>query len=301
MIRPVIIAGATASGKSELALRVAERDGGCVINADAMQVYDCWRILTARPGPADLARAPHRLYGHISCARGYSAGAWLRDLAPVLEDLRARGVRPIIVGGAGLYLTAATVGLAEIPAISAEVRARSDQLIRAGRLDVLSSQLARIDPETHAGIDRDNPMRVQRAWDVVTATHRGLADWRRERTAPLLDLAASIAIVISPEQSFLNKMIEERFRQMLEHGALDECRAFIAGFPAQTPGARALGARELIGHLQGRTSLDAAAEAAVTATRQYARRQRKWFRGRMADWRWIDPGQGDPLRAIPRR
>ena len=135
--RPVLIAGATASGKSALALRLAERDGGCVINADAAQVYACWRVLTARPGPDDLARAPHALYGHVSCATRYSVGAWLRDATAAIDDARARGLRPIVVGGTGLYLGSLTDGLADIPAIPPEVRRRSEAMLRDGELDRL--------------------------------------------------------------------------------------------------------------------------------------------------------------------
>ena len=129
----MLIAGPTASGKSALALALAERHGGCVINADALQVYACWRVLTARPGDAELARAPHMLYGHVGCDVRYSVGAWLRDVAAALADARRRGLRPIVVGGTGLYLGALTEGLADIPPIPPEIRARSEALLGAGR------------------------------------------------------------------------------------------------------------------------------------------------------------------------
>ena len=223
--RPVLIAGPTASGKSTVALRLAERDDGCVINADAAQVYACWRVLTARPAEDEIARAPHRLYGHVSCATRYSVGAWLRDVAGALEAVRELGLRPIIVGGTGLYLTALVEGLAEIPEISAEVRARSRALLEAGETDVFLRELERGDPETFALIDRRNPMRLQRAWEVLAETGRGMSAWHRATAAP--HLAGAERVLIMPEKPFTDKAIEARFRKMLEDGALDECRAFL--------------------------------------------------------------------------
>lgn len=294
LIRPLVIAGPTASGKSELALRIAERDGGTVINADALQVYSCWRVLSARPDPAELARAPHALYGHIPPELRYSVGAWLRDLAPLLADLTAVGRRPIIVGGTGLYLSALFDGLAEIPEIPPEIRAASTATLAEGRLDALLADLARGDPSTFARIDRANPMRVQRAWEVLTATGRGLGDWHRARAAPLLRATDCDRIVLSPEIRFLNNRIETRFNAMVESGALAEAAAFRAlGLPPDLPSARALGAADLIAHLDGRLDLQAAVAAAITATRQFAKRQRSWFRNRMADWRWLDPAGVD--------
>ncbi len=288
--RPVIIAGPTASGKSALALDIAERDGGCVINADALQVYDCWRVLSARPSDAELARAPHRLYGHVGSETRYSVGQWLRDMAEVLDETAQRGWRPVIVGGTGLYLSALTEGLAEIPAIPQEVRGRSEEMLRGGGIEAMRAVLAREDPQTHARIDLANPMRVQRAWEVLTATGRGLAAWQAGGARPVLPGADAIRILIMPETSILNKSIERRFHAMIEEGALDEVRAVLAaGWHPERPSSRALGARELVAHLRGEMTLDAAVAAAVTATRQFAKRQRTWFRGRMADWTWVDP------------
>jgi tRNA dimethylallyltransferase len=288
--RPVIIAGPTASGKSALALEIAERDGGCAINADALQVYDCWRVLSARPSDADLARAPHRLYGHVAPETRYSVGQWLRDMAEVLDETARRGWRPVIVGGTGLYLSALTEGLAEIPAIPQEVRRQSEELLRGGGIEAMRATLAREDPETNARIDLANPMRVQRAWEVLIGTGRGLAEWHAAGARPLLPGADAIRIVLMPETAILNLNIERRFHVMLEEGALDEVRAVLAtGWHPERPSSRALGARELVAHLRGEMTLDAAAAAAVTATRQFAKRQRTWFRGRMEDWIWVDP------------
>ena len=296
--RPVLIAGPTASGKSAVALRLAERDVGCVINADAAQVYACWRVLTARPAEDEIARAPHRLYGHVSCATRYSVGAWLRDVSGAIEAARELGLRPIIVGGTGLYLTALVEGLSQIPEISAAVRARSQALLDSGETDVFLRELERGDPETFARMDRRNPMRLQRAWEVLTETGRGLAAWHKSTAAPLVTDADRILIM--PEKSFSNSAIESRFRMMLKEGALDECRAFLnLSLDRSLPAGRVIGAAPLIEHVAGERSLENAVALAVTATRQFAKRQRTWFRRRMSDWKRLDPGAGDPLGQIP--
>ncbi|MER2510132.1 MAG: tRNA (adenosine(37)-N6)-dimethylallyltransferase MiaA [Amaricoccus sp.] len=300
-LAPVIIAGPTASGKSALALRVAERDGGVVLNADALQVYSCWQVLSARPDPEDLARAPHALYGHVACTEIYSVGAWLRDLAPLLADLARQRRRAIIVGGTGLYLSALTSGLAEIPTIAPEVRTRSEAILRHDGPEALIADLARLDPITLARIDRANPMRVQRAWEVVTATGRGMIDWQSARATPLIDPDSAVRVVLQPDISRLNNNITNRFHKMVAGGALEECAAFRdGGFDLSLPSARALGARELMAFLDGALPLDTAVDQAVTATRQFAKRQRTWFRNRMADWTWIDPADADAVVKIPR-
>lgn len=278
---PVLIAGPTASGKSALAMELAARDGRIIANADALQVYGNWRVLTARPSGADEAALPHALYGHIGRADPYSVGDWLRDLAPLLQ-------RPVvIVGGTGLYFSALTEGLALIPPIPADIRARADALRLGGGLPAL---LAGIDAETQARIDRRNPMRVQRAYEVQQATGRGLAAWQRETGPAALPRAGAEALVLRPDVAALDARITQRFARMIAEGALDEARAEEPHFDPAMPSAKAIGAAELIAHLRGQTSLDAAVSAAILATRQYAKRQRTWFRSRMADWTWVPAG-----------
>lgn len=284
-LRPVLIAGPTASGKSLLALEIARRDGGCVINADALQVYDCWRVLTARPDDADLARAPHRLYGHVTASERYSVGDWLRDAAAVLADCARLRLRPIFVGGTGLYFEALTSGLAPVPPVPPELRVRSEAILRTEGLAALVAELARSDPETLAGIDRRNPRRVQRAWEVHAATGRGLAAHQAASASPLIAAAECGRVVILPEKGITNNFIEARLRRMIEKGALEECARFrAAGFAADLPAARALGAPELMAHLDGALTLEAATAAAATATARYAKRQRTWIRNRMKNW-----------------
>ncbi len=297
--RPVLIGGPTASGKSALALAIAERDSGVVINADALQVYARWQVLTARPGPDELARMPHALYGHVAGSR-YSVGDWLRDAAVALAEARRAGMRPVFVGGTGLYLTALTDGLSPIPAVPAEVRDRADRAVADGRIGMLGDELARKDPETWAVIDRRNPARVQRAWEVLEATGRGLAAWRKIKEPPLIRRQDAVAIIMSPAPEVLDRQIAARFRAMIERGALAEARAALeTGWEPKSPASRAIGAAELIAHLEGKMSLEAAAEAAALATRRFAKRQRTWFRNRMADWAWHAPEPGAAAALLP--
>jgi tRNA dimethylallyltransferase len=296
---PVLIAGPTASGKSAIALALAERDDGIVVNADALQVYECWRVLSARPDAAALARAPHALYGHVPAEVAYSVGAWLREVAGALNAARARGQRPIVVGGTGLYLSALTEGLAVIPPIPAEVRARSDALSAEGLLDVMRADLARGDPETWEAIDRRNPARVQRAWEVLASTGRGLAAWQRDGARPLVAPHECVRIVVNPPVPALNARIARRLGRMVETGALEEVRvAVAAGWDPRRPSSKALGAAELAAHLRGEMSLPEAVDAAATATRRYAKRQRTWLRGRMSDWHWLVPDTPESAESL---
>lgn len=270
--RPVLIAGPTASGKSALALAIAEAHGGVIVNADASQVYDCWRVLTARPSPEEEARAPHLLYGHLKYDAPYSTGHWLREVAPLLQ-----GERPIIVGGTGLYFTALTEGLAEIPATPADVRARANALS-------LEAMAADIEPETAACIDMANRARVQRAWEVLQATGRSLSNWQDDTPAPLLAKGSYTGIVMDSPKDWLTPRIAQRFEQMLSGGGLDEVRAMQDRFDLSLPSCRAIGVAEAMGVLGGQMTHAQAVDAATIATRQYAKRQRTWFRSRMPDW-----------------
>lgn len=270
---PVLIAGPTASGKSALALAIAQRGGGVIVNADASQVYDCWRVISARPSDAELAQAPHGLYGHLPQDAPYSTGHWLREVEAILED----GIRPIIVGGTGLYFQALTEGLADIPTTPGAVRLHGDTL-------PLEALIAALDAPTAQGIDLANRARVQRAWEVLQATGRGLAQWQAETPPPLLPLAQCSTVALDVERDWLNDRIERRFDQMLEAGALDEVRAIAPRYDPALPAHKAIGVPELIAHLRGDSTLSEAREQAVTATRRYAKRQRTWIRSKMDAW-----------------
>lgn len=277
--RHLLIAGPTASGKSALALAVAQAQGGLIVNADALQVWSCWRVLTARPPLRDEALAPHRLYGHVTPDRSYSVGDWLRDVAALMDQ------RLIIVGGTGLYLTALTQGLAYVPPTPPQVRQDGDALLRQD--GGLSRMVADLDPMTRDRIDTRNPARVQRAWEVLRATGRGLAEWQADTPPPLIAAADSQRLLITTDRDWLADRIARRFDQMMDQGALDEARALFPDWNPDRQWARAIGAPELIAHLRGETDLATATQRAIIATRQYAKSQRIWFRGRMKGWdRW---------------
>jgi tRNA dimethylallyltransferase len=274
-----LIAGPTASGKSSLAMDIAEAQGGVIVNADAMQVYDGWRVLTARPDRADEAAVPHALYGHVPFEADYSVGDWLRAVAPLVDG----AARPIIVGGTGLYFRALTEGLADIPPTPAAIRAEAD----AQDTDGLLADLAQGDPAILSRIDTQNPARIRRAWEVLRTTGRPLSDWQDQTAPPLLPLDAAQPLVLNADRDWLSDRITRRFDLMLAQGALDEARANLTRWSRAGGAAKAIGAPELIAHLQGHLTLDQAREAAIIASRQYAKRQRTWFRARMGDWQQV--------------
>ncbi len=279
--RPVLIAGPTASGKTSLAIEIATRQGGVIVNADALQVYSGWRILTARPSDDELGAAPHHLYGHVPYDAAYSTGAWLRDVRPYLTE----GERPIIVGGTGLNFSALTEGLADIPPTDPRWRAEGDTLRDRGQLDQM---IADLDETTASRIDLLNPMRVQRAWEVQKSTGRGLAAWQDNTPAPDLPLSHTTALVMTADKDWLNDRIARRFRMMIDDGAIDEARQMLPHWDPMLQSSKAIGAPEMIAYLRGDLSLDEAIEKAVIASRQYAKRQRTWFRSRMKNWTAIN-------------
>jgi len=276
--QPVLIAGPTASGKSALALDIAQKHGGVIINADASQVYDCWQVITARPSVAEELKAEHALYGHLPFDAAYSAGHWLREVKPLLSGPR----RPIIIGGTGLYYTALTVGMAEIPATPSAVRLAGDDL-------PIEDMLAVLVPETKARIDVQNRARVQRAWEVQQATGKPLSAWQDDTPPPLLPVETCAALVFDVDKNWLETRIRRRFDQMIDLGALEEARAMQDRYDPSLPSCRAIGVPELMGHLKGDLTLAQAREKASVATRQFAKRQRTWFRSKMKDWTAYSP------------
>ena len=278
--RPVLIAGATASGKSALALDIAEHLGGIIVNADALQIYGGWRILTARPSREEESRAPHALYGHVANHESYSVGDWLRDIDPILTG----GKRPIIVGGTGLYFRALTEGLADIPPIPADIRTQSAELLAKGGLQLMLKDL---DAETRSSIDVQNPMRVARAWEVLRSTGQSIRSWQARTPPPLLPLEACHALHLTSPVDWLNDRLKRRFDIMIADGALDEARRNLESWDSKWQSSQAIGAPELIAHLLGQFTLDEAKTRAVTASSQFAKRQRTWFRKRMVAWQTV--------------
>jgi tRNA dimethylallyltransferase len=286
----VLIAGPTASGKSRAALALAEAAGGTVINADSMQVYREARMLTARPSDADMARAPHLLYGHVSAREAYSAGRFQGDALDALG--RAKGVA-IFVGGTGLYFSALTDGLAAIPPIPVAVREAARARLDVIGVAALHAELAARDPETASSLRPSDPQRVLRAYEVFAATGRPLARWQREMGKPMLEGTRIRKFVLDLPRPELRARIETRFCAMLDEGALEEAAA-LSGLDRALPAAKILGLRELQALQAGQLGREEAIQSAVTATRQFAKRQTTWFRNRMADWTWLD-SRGDTL------
>jgi tRNA dimethylallyltransferase len=292
----VLIAGPTASGKSAQALALAEHINGMVINADSMQVYREAPVLTAQPGKAALARAPHRLYGHVSARELYSVGRYETDARVVLAGARALGKIPIFVGGTGLYFTALTEGLARIPPIPTAVRQKARALLAEAGVEQLHLLLRARDPETAAALRPSDPQRNLRAYEVLEATGRPLLHWQREMSQPVLGGLKLARFVLDPPRPWLRQRIAERFETMLDQGGLTEAAA-LAGLDPALPSAKLLGLRPLLAHARGEISREAAIEAAVTATRQFAKRQMTWFRNRMVDNVSFNPNDSNIITA----
>lgn len=294
--RAILIAGPTASGKSGLAVALAERLGGTVINADSMQVYRELRILTARPGPEDEQRAPHALYGSVSGAEAYSAGRYATDVASAIAAARAAGRTPIVVGGTGLYFKVLLEGLSPVPAPDPEVRAFwRGEAARRPALE-LHGILAARDPETAARLMPSDPQRIVRALEVLESTGRPLADWQREPGRPVLAESETVRLLVLPERADHGALIDARLDAMMAAGALDEVRTLLAhGYSGELPITRALGVAPLAAHLDARLALDVAVAMAKADTRKYARRQRTWLRRNMISWSIVDAQQRESV------
>ncbi len=286
----MLIAGPTASGKSALALSLAERHGGVIINADSMQVYRDLRIITARPTREEEARVPHRLYGHVDAAENYSVGRWLRDVAAALADVEAGGRLPILVGGTGLYFKALTEGLAAVPPIPADIRAVIRARLQTEGGAALHAELAARDPAAAERLRPGDRARITRALEVITATGRSLTDWHREGMPPILAAAAAIRVFLTPERATLYQRIEARFDAMMAEGALAEVEALAArGLDPTLPAMKAHGVPWLIRFLKGEVSREEAIEGAKRDTRRYTKRQVTWFRHQLPGWTWVAP------------
>jgi len=283
----MLIAGPTASGKSQLALALAERVGGTIINADSMQVYSELSVLTARPSAADEARVPHRLYGHVPARTRYSVGRYQEEAAAALREARAAGRVAIFVGGTGLYFDVLTKGLSPIPAVPAETRqATRERFENIGR-EAFFTELARRDPVTAAKLRISDTQRLLRAMDVLEATGRPLAEWQKISGKPILEGLRVACTIIAPPREILNPRINARLETMVKTGALEEARA-LQGLDPALPAARALGLSQLGRYLAGEITLPDALAAAQLATKQYVKRQMTWFRNRMDTWNWLE-------------
>ncbi len=273
----VVIAGPTASGKSALALDVAEAFDGTIINADSMQVYRELRVLTARPTAADEARAPHRLFGTVPARDSYSVGRWLKEATAEIKAVRAASRLPLVAGGTGLYLKALMEGLTAVPDIPGTVRAEARALHAELGGGAFRARLAEEDPVFAEAIPEGDSQRLIRAFEVVRATGRSLADWRDEHGSR--PVARFCTLVLAPPRHILYAAIDRRFTAMMENGALAEVKALASlGLNPALPAMKAVGVAPLRRHLSGEISLDEAEEAARRASRNYAKRQMTWLR-----------------------
>jgi tRNA dimethylallyltransferase len=286
-VRAILIAGPTAAGKSALALELARRHGGVVINADSMQVYRELRILTARPAERETAELPHALYGHVAAADAYSVGRWLADAKATIEGAWREGRMPVVVGGTGLYFKALLEGLAPIPEIAADIRAHWRQ--EADRLgpEALHRLLAARDPVTAARLRPSDPQRLARALEVLEATGRPLSAWQQEKGKPLLREEETERHVLAPPRAGLVERTDARLERMIAAGALNEVRRLAGlGLARDLPAMRAVGVPPLLAAVDGRLELAEAVARAKLDTRQYVKRQATWLRRNMMSWRW---------------
>ncbi len=286
----ILVAGPTASGKSALALTLAERLGGTIVNADSMQIYCDLRIITARPTPDEERRMPHRLYGHIDAAENYSVGRWCTEAATELETVKGESRTAIIVGGTGLYFNALSRGLAAVPPIPTEIRDDVRARLTHEGVAALHADLATRDPAAAARLMPGDRARISRALDVVLATGRSILDWHEENKPATIDLDEAAKVFLMPDRDELARRIDARFDAMMTAGALDEVRALAARKLNPTlPAMKAHGVPWLIRHLAGEIALEEAIEHAKLETRQYTKRQATWFRNQLPEFEWVAP------------
>ena len=293
-MQAILIAGPTASGKSALALRLAERLDGTIVNADSMQVYRDLRVLTARPSPADEMRAPHRLYGTVGGGEAFSVSRWLTDVAKVLAAIKGEERLPIVVGGTGLYFKALTQGLSAIPpvpdAVRAEVRGWAAQRSPAE----LHVSLAACDPVTASRLRPTDPQRIVRALEVHRATGRSLASFHDTREPAIVGAGACVAIALAPDREELRARIDTRFDAMMAADAVGEVRTLAArALEPDLPIMRTLGVPPLLRHLRGELSKEKAVERAKLDSRRYLKRQETFARHQLRDFRLVDPDRAE--------
>jgi tRNA dimethylallyltransferase len=290
-VNAILITGPTASGKSALAVDLAKRHGGVVINADSMQVYDTLRVLTARPSQEDMEGVPHHLYGHVPAGQAYSTGAWLRDVTALLPRIRAEEKLPVFVGGTGLYFKALTGGLSEMPVIPDEIRQRlRARLIEEGA-EGLHAELVKADPAVAKSLNVQDGQRIVRAMEVFEATGQSIAEFQGQAGLQIIDPDTARKIVVLPDRALLHQRINGRFERMLEQGAEDEVKALLAlDIPAEMPVMKAIGVSQIAAMLRGEMNRGEVIERGAAATRQYAKRQMTWFRNQMDEsWERVSP------------
>jgi len=287
----LLIAGPTASGKSALALDLALKHNGAIVNADSMQVYAGLPVITAAPSEDDRRVVPHHLYGHVDPAQDYSTGAWLRDVAALVDSGALEGRVPIFVGGTGLYFRALTEGLSEMPPIPQSVRDRWRYHLIEDGVARLHGLLFRRDPEAAMRIAKTDSQRVVRALEVLDASGRSILEWQAMRDEPLVDMATARAGMLELPREVLVERINLRVDLMVGDGAVEEVgRLLVRRLDAAKPAMKAIGVREFGAVIDGTMPLADAVERVKIATRQYAKRQATWFRHQLGvEWRRFEP------------
>ncbi len=291
--KAILIAGPTASGKSALALRLAQQCGGYIINSDSMQVYDVLDQLTARPTAQDLSVVPHYLYGHVSPLQHYSTGRWLQDVEELLARPELQGRVPVFVGGTGLYFKALLGGLSDMPQVRDDVRDYWRKSLSEQGAQALHAELQKRDPAMALRLKAGDSQRIVRALEVVESTGRSLLEWQGTTGKALINPENAQKLILTPDRPWLHKRIARRFEMMMQGAAMDEVKALLALQPdAALPVMKAIGVREIESWLKGEMTREEATERAVIATRQYAKRQMTWFRNQFGDdWQRIEMPQ----------
>ncbi|MDR6430621.1 tRNA (adenosine(37)-N6)-dimethylallyltransferase MiaA [Brucella pseudogrignonensis] len=294
----ILIAGPTASGKSALALHLAKKTGGFIVNTDSMQVYDVLDLLSARPQPDELREAEHYLYGHVAPSVSYSTGKWFSDVEALLSRSDLKGRTPIFVGGTGLYFRALLGGLSQMPEVPADVREYWRNKMSEDGAERLHMMLAERDPEIAATLRPTDSQRIVRALEVFEGTGKSLLHWQKNTGTALVDDTSARKIILLPDRQWLGERIAQRFNLMWDHGALEEVRALMAlELDPALPALKAIGVREISAFFAGEMSREEAIELSVIATRQYAKRQSTWFRNQLDDsWKRYISGQEALLR-----
>ena len=288
----ILLSGPTASGKSALALALAEKLGGTIINADSMQVYRDLRLITARPSAEEERRVPHRLYGHVDAAENYSVGAWRSEAVLQLAAAERESRVAIFVGGTGLYFNALTRGLAAMPPIPKRIRDEVRGRLKAEGAAALHDELQRLDAAGAARLNRGDGARVSRALEVMLATGRSILDWHEDTTSSGADFQPAVKIFLSPDRGELASRIDARFDAMIEAGAIEEVRALMTrSLDPSLPAMKAHGVPWLIRQLKDEITLAEAAEGAKRDTRQYTKRQATWFRNQLPEFAWVEPAK----------
>jgi tRNA dimethylallyltransferase len=288
----ILIAGPTASGKSALAIKLAEKLGGVIVNADSMQVYRDLRIITARPSPAEESRVAHRLYGHVEASENYSVGRWFAEATQALSEIRGQGRPALLVGGTGLYFSTLTRGIAAVPPIPEELRREVRARLSAEGTAALHAELAARDPASAARLKPGDRARITRALEVVLATGRSLTAWHDHNTPASVDIQRAAKVFLVPERDELRSRIDARFDAMMAAGALAEVRALDArNLDPNLPAMKAHGVPWLIRHLNGEIALAEAVAQAKRDTQRYTKRQTTWFRNQLPQFEWVVPNK----------